>query len=278
MVVVPAGRARLGSTAADRARFNIPKVFADRERLQIDITIAKPIAVGKFEITRSQYARYVAESGEKTEAGCYGFDAATGGWPFIATLTWREPGFAQGDDEPVICMNYPDAKAFLAWLSRKTGKPYRLLSETEWEYAARGGATTTYPWGDSIEAICTQANIHDRHTAAAMGDKAGMGPEACVQPHKKTFLEPVGSYAPNGFGLHDMIGNAWEMVEGCATDTYEGVPTDGSPVEVQGCTRRMPRGGAWNSLPWTARLATRGQGDAGYRGVGLGLRVARDLP
>lgn len=149
MVVVPAGHARLGSTAADRARFDIPRVFADRELLQIDVTIAKPFAVSKYEVTRGLYARYVAEAGVKTEDGCYGFDVKTGTWPFIATLSWRNPGFAQGDDEPVVCMNYPDAKAFVAWLAKKTGQPYRLLSETEWEYAARGGATTTYPWGDS---------------------------------------------------------------------------------------------------------------------------------
>ncbi len=278
MVVVPAGQARLGSTAADRARFQIMKVFADREVVQIDVKIARPFAVSKFEITRGMYASYVAEAGVQTEPGCYGFDVKTGTWPLIAALSWRDPGFPQGDDEPVVCMNYPDAKAFVAWLAKKTGQPYRLLSETEWEYAARGGANTTYPWGDSIEAICEKANIYDTPTAAALGDKEGMADKVCARPFRKTFVEPVGSYAPNGFGLYDMVGNVWEMVEGCASDTYEGVPTDGRPLEKAGCTRRMPRGGGWNSRAWTARLAIRGQGDAAYRGVALGIRVARDLP
>ncbi len=175
-------------------------------------------------------------------------------------------------------MNYPDAKGFVAWLANRTGKSYRLLSETEWEYAARGGATTTYPWGDSAELICEKANIYDKPTASALGDKAGSDDaDVCAKPFVKTFLEPVGSYAPNGFGLYDMIGNAWEVVEGCATDTYAGVPTDGRPFEKAGCQRRMPRGGGWNSHAWTARLAIRGAGAPEYRGVALGLRVARDL-
>lgn len=278
MVVIPAGTARLGSTAADRARFEIPKVFADREVVQIDVTIAKPFAVSKYEVTRGMYARYVDEAKVVTEPGCAGFDAKTQTWPLNPSWSWRDPGFPQGDDEPVVCMNYPDARAFVDWLAKKTGQPYRLLTETEWEYAARGGATTTYPWGDGADVICEKANVYDVATATALGDREGIAHRVCDRPKVKTFLEPVGSYAPNGFGLHDMIGNAWELVADCASDTYAGVPTDGSVSDHPGCTRRMPRGGGWNSQAWTARLATRGQGDATYRAVALGLRVGRDLP
>ena len=278
MVVIPAGRATLGSTAEERARFAIPKVFADREVVRIDVTIPKPIAVGRYEVTRAMYARYIVETDTVTQPGCYGFDPKTGQWPFHPELSWRDPGFPQGPDEPVVCMNYPDAKAFVAWLAKKTGKPYRLLSETEWEYAARGGSTTTYPWGDSAAAICDHAKIYDRQTARELGDQVGAVEADCEKPVTKTFLDAVGRYPPNGFGLYDMVGNAWEMVEGCATPTYEGVPTDGQPVERAGCTTRMPRGGGWNSHAWTARVAIRGQGNAQYRGVALGIRVARDLP
>ena len=278
MVVIPAGHARLGSTATDRGRFEIPKVFADREALQLDVTIAKPFAVSKYEITRGMYGRYVEEAQVVTEPGCAGFDITTGTWPFNKAWSWRDPGFPQGNDEPVVCMNFPDAKAFVEWLAKKTGKPYRLLSETEWEYAARGGATTTYPWGESADAICERANVYDIPTATALGDREGLADHLCAQPKVKIFLEPVGSYPPNGFGLYDMIGNAWELVADCASDTYAEVPTDGRAVDRPGCTRRMPRGGGWNSRAWTARLATRGQGDAGYRAVALGIRIGRDLP
>ncbi len=278
MVVVPTGKVVIGSTAADRARFKIPKLFTDREVTQIEVTIAKPFAVGKYEVTRGMWAQYVQEAGVKTELGCAGFDREKGQWPFNPALSWQNPGFKQGDNEPVVCLNWPDAKGFVAWLAKKTGKPYRLLSETEWEYAARAGATTTYPWGDSVDVICEKANIMDMATATELGDKDGMEASPCVKPKVKTFTEPVGSYAPNAFGLYDVVGNAWELVEDCATDTYDEVPKDGTPVVKADCKKRMPRGGGWNSAPWTARTATRGQGAEAYRAVALGMRVARDLP
>lgn len=278
MVVIPAGKATIGSTPEQRAKFDIPKFFADRESKQLDVTIAKPFAVSKFEITRGMYAEYVKEAGVRTEPGCAGFDAATQTWPMNPKWSWRDPGFKQGDDEPVVCMNYPDAQAFVAWLTKKSGHTYRLLSETEWEYAARGGATTIYPWGDNTDDICERANIYDIPTATTLGDKEGLADKVCAKPRKKEFTEPVGSYAPNGFGLYDMVGNVWEMLADCASDTYDGVPADGSVVVKADCKKRMPRGGGWNSRAWTARLATRGQGNPEYRAVALGLRVARDLP
>ena len=279
MVVIPAGKATIGSTPEQRAKFEIPKLFADREVKQLDVTIAKPFAVSKFEITKGMYAEYVKEAGVKTALGCAGFDPKTQTWPMNPAWSWRDPGFKQGNNEPVVCMNYPDAQAFVAWLSKKTGKTYRLLSETEWEYAARGGATTVYPWGDSADGICEKANIYDIPTATTLGDKEGLtDKDVCAKPFKKQFTVPVGSYPPNGFGLYDMVGNVWEMLADCASDTYDGVPADGSVVVKADCKKRMPRGGGWNSRPWTARLATRGQGNAEYRAVALGLRVARELP
>lgn len=277
MVVVPAGKAKVGSTPEERARFTIPKNFADRESPQIDVTIAKPFAVARYEVTRGMYAQYVREAGVKTEPGCAAFDPKSGLRPMNPALSWQEPGFKQGDDEPVVCLNWPDAKGFVAWLGKKTGKPYRLLTETEWEYAARGGSAKTYPWGDNPDVICEKANVHDNPTAAALGDPEALADNVCPKPRKKTFTEPVGSYLPNAYGLYDMLGNAWELVEDCATDTYDGVPTDGSAFQNADCKKRMPRGGGWNSRAWTARLATRGQGPEAYRAVALGMRVARDL-
>lgn len=276
MVVVPSGSIRIGSTEQERAGFAVPPSFAARES-QIEVKIAKPFAVGRFEITREQFAAYVADAKVPTVLGCAGYDPAVNGWPMRPTLSWRDPGFEQSGQDPVVCLNWPDATGFVTWLSKKTGKKYRLLSETEWEYAARGGSTDVYPWGSSPVDMCARANIYDRPTAIAVQDKDAMNETLCLYPPHGPYTDPVGSYAPNGFGLYDVIGNAWELVEDCASDSYADVPTNGAPYEKPGCTKRMPRGGGWNSRAWTARLSTRGQGAADYRAVALGMRVARDI-
>lgn len=276
LVVVPAGSARIGSNEQERAGFSVPQSFAAREG-QLNVTIAKPFAVGRFEVTRDQYAAYVADAKVPFEAGCAGYDPAVNGWPMRPGLSWRDPGFEQSGRDPVVCLNWYDAKAYVAWLSKRTGKNYRLLSEVEWEYAARGGSTGVYPWGSSPADMCSRANIYDRPTAEALQDKDGLKESLCLNPPQGNFTDPVGSYAPNGFGLYDVIGNAWELVEDCASDSYADVPTDGTVREQAGCTMRMPRGGGWNSRAWTARLSTRGKGDAEYRAVALGMRIARDL-
>src|SRR5262249_6712225 len=147
--------------------------------------------------------------------------------------SWRSPGFTQTDNDPVVCVNWLDSREYVTWLSQLTGRHYRLLSEAEWEYAARAGRTTAYYTGPSI--TTGQANFDN-----AFG---------------RTL--PVGSYAANRFGLYDMAGNVWQWVEDCYEDSYEGHPNDGAPYEKSGCSERVLRGGSWFNNPRDLRSAIR---------------------
>ena len=159
--------------------------------------------------------------------------------------------------QPVINVSWEDAQAYVSWLARKTAKPYRLLSEAEWEYAARGGTTTRYPWGD--DPGTNRANF------LGSGSKWSGGPRSA----------PVGSFAPNRFGLHDMIGNVFEWVQDCMHRTYDGAPSDGSAWESGDCSLRVTRGGSFDldDLEWLVRAAFRDGSRPDYRGANLGFRV-----
>ena len=159
---------------------------------------------------------------------------------------------------PVIFVGWDDAQAYVAWLSRMTGKTYRLLSEAEWEYAARAGTTTAYSWGDEIGK--NNANCND-----------------CGSQWDNTKTAPVGSFAPNSFGLHDMHGNLWEWVEDCYRHDYNGAPADGSAWTTGICSSSVARGGSWFDGPRVLRSASRVGYTAGFRSLGLGIRVGRTL-
>ena len=150
-----------------------------------------------------------------------------------------DEGWGRGE-RPVINVGWNDAKRYLEWLSSKTGKSYRFASESEWEYAARAGTTTRYSWGDAIG----RGNAN-----------CGKG---CGDDYR--YSAPVGSFAANDFGLHDMLGNVWEWVEDCRNGSYEGAPTDGSVWRSGDCESRILRGGSWNSDPRLARAAFRAGG------------------
>jgi hypothetical protein len=160
--------------------------------------------------------------------------------------------------QPVIYVSWVDAQAYVSWLSGTTGKPYRLLSEAEWEYAARAGTTTRYPWGS--EPGRGHANFD------------GSGSE---WSGRRTA--PVGSFPPNDFGLHDMIGNVGEWVQDRWRRSYDGAPTDGRPCEAGSCRRRVFRGGFWNGGPVSARVANRSRDEPDKRYGNVGFRVARTL-
>ena len=177
-------------------------------------------------------------------SGCGGYRPGDRGW-----------GRGSG---PVIRVSWSDVQAYVAWLSGKTGEAYRLLSEAEWEYAARAGTTTRYHWGDDI----------GRNRANCVGDRCGDSWE---------FTAPVGSFGANGFGLHDVHGNVWEWVEDCWNGSYAGAPSDGSAWESGNCDRRVLRGGSWVNIPRDLRAAVRGRIDTGDRSSISGFRVARTL-
>jgi formylglycine-generating enzyme required for sulfatase activity len=172
-------------------------------------------------------------------------------------------GWGRGN-RPVINVSWNDAKAYVAWLSRKTGKTYRLLSEAEWEYAARAGTTTPFSTGQTI--TTDQANFDGNSTYG--GGRKGVFRQKTVE---------VGSFAPNPFGLYDMHGNVWEWVEDCWNDDYTGIPMDGSASIFGDCNTRALRGGSWAGGPGFLRSASRGSDWANHRSDVYGFRVARTL-
>ena len=169
-------------------------------------------------------------------------------------------------------MNWDDARAYARWLSGKTGREYRLLSESEWEYAARAGTTTRYYWGDGSSGQCDYANGADR---TAKRQESEWTVADCDDGHYRTA--PVGSFKANAFGLHDMFGNVWEWARDCWNDSYAGAPSDGDAWESGNCGRRVLRGGSWGDYPKDLRAALRGSFDTGNRDDLNGFRVARTL-
>ena len=234
MVVVPAGRFHRGG--------GYPYARPVHE-----VTISDPFAVGRYEVTRGEFVRFVQATGYDTEnAGC--------------------PGFSQTDRHPVTCVSWYDAQAYVQWVSRQTGKPYRLLSEAEWEYVARAGTATEYWWGNT-----------------ASHDYANYGADKCCNglatgaDHWVTAA-PVGSFTANAFGVFDTAGNVWEWVADCWNKDYRGAPTDGSAWTSGVCSQRVVRGGSWVNSPENLRSAVRIGLDIGLRNDDrFGFRVARTL-
>ena len=233
MVVVPSGSFMMGSPESEGEG-------SDDEKPVHEVTIGKAFAVGVYEVTFGEWD--ACASG----GGCNGYRPDDRGW-------------GRGR-RPVVNVSREDAQLYVEWLSRRTGKGYRLLSESEWEYAARAGTTGRYHWGNRITP--SRANYVGNRASrdAYMGQTA-----------------PVGSYSPNGFGLHDVHGNVWEWVGDCWNGSYEGAPADGSVWEGGDCGSRVLRGGSWYDAPELLRSASRSRDSAGNRGGALGFRVARTL-
>ncbi len=277
MVVIPAGSGVFGSTRDEQAQQGVPPGFASHEGPQISITIARPFAMMQTEVTRGQYAAFVAETHRPDPARCGVHDARTDSWGAQAGYNWHHSGFDQQDTHPVVCVSWTDATAYAAWLSKKSGKSYRLPTEEEWEYAARAGTSTARYWGDNAADVCLNANIATADTVASFNSVTWEDKLVCTTKHSYTV--PVGSYDPNPFGLQDMIGNVWEWTADCYHADYKGAPLDGSLWTKEGnCTRRIARGGAFHSQIWLARAAIRGEDlDQDNHDFSIGFRLARDL-
>ena len=236
------------------------------------VRIARPFAVGEFLVTRKQYAAFAAETGYRG-SGCAVLPLdGTSGWKFDPALSWRDPGFAQADNHPVVCVSWDDAIAYMSWLSKKTGRHYRLPSEAEWEYAARAGDTAGRYFGDAP--ICEFANVRDQSKKKLRSTGQFL---QCDSGFSNTST--VGSFPPNGFGLYDMLGNAWEWVEDCWEKAYVDAPVDGTARDRALCEGRVRRGGSWNSdhrylYSVGARAGTRPH----VRSEIYGFRVASDYP
>ena len=231
MVVVPAGSFAMGSPPVDAER------KADEEP-QHTITFSNAFAVSKTELTFAQWDVCAAHGNCNPQVS--------------------DGGFGRGS-QPLVNVTWRDASRYVAWLSATTGKPYRLLSEAEYEYAARAGTTALYPWGDSI-------GVGNTNCAGCGSQWDGKQPA------------PVGSFSANAFGIHDMIGNVWEWTADCAHADYSNAPKDGSAwVDNNGCTSRVARGGSWNAVPASLRSANRLLITPDSLYFNLGFRIARTL-
>lgn len=248
MVVVPAGSFMMGSPQSEARR-------REHESLPRQVTIPKPFAVGKFEITFDEM-----EACERM-GGCDG-------------VVTDDESFGHGR-RPVLNARWRDARRYVEWLAEVTGKPYRLLAEAEWEYAARAGSDGTRYWEDEAD-YCKYMNGYDESGYEFHGFVFYfVDPIPCDDGYAGTA--PVGSFLPNAFGLYDMMGNADELTQDCYNTDFSDGPVDGSAWETGLCIMRMVRGGSWFHGLARNRLASRERMPMGLATSTSGFRVARDL-
>ena len=261
MVVIPAGSFDMGSDDGEAG-----------ERPQHRVTIAEPLAVGKLEVTFEEFEAFVRDTGHDMadEDGLLGLPPANACFSrkilqVFERLTWRSPGYRQDGTLPAVCVSWSDAVAYTKWLSIRTGNRYRLLSEAEWEYAARAGTTTAFSFGGTLST--NEANYDGSHNDALSVDRENRG-----QP------VPAGSFPANPFGLHDMHGNVLEWVEDCWHPNHEEAPVDGRARTSGGdCSLRVVRGGSWFNHAPSLRSAYRSAIEAKQRYTHYGFRVARAI-
>lgn len=243
MVVIPAGSFIMGSPTTDGGR-------QKHEGPQHRRVIEKPLAVSKFEITFADWQACLSRQ------GCENYLPRDEGWG--------------GGKRPVVNVSWDDANQFVKWLTKDSGVEYRLLSEAEWEYAARAGTTTAFSTGGVIRP--DQANFYTQYTYDAYAE----GLPATY--HDKAL--PVGMFRPNKFGLYDVHGNAWEWVEDCGDslfDGYQNASEKGAVVTISNCYSRVIRGGCWNSFPVNLRSTARDTAAHLSRNTSIGFRIARTL-
>jgi formylglycine-generating enzyme required for sulfatase activity len=254
-----------------------PGYFHD-EYPQHAVRISRPLLIGQYEVTVGQFRQFADASGYKTQAesdgeGGWGYDAASGKCVGRRPqFTWRDPGFAQSDEHPVVNVSWNDAVAFCNWLSRKEGKRYRLPSEAEWEYACRAGTSARYFHGNDPNLLQRYAHLintgnekfaHIQHQVHAL--KAG-----------ESLTAKVGSRQPNAWGLYDTLGNVWEWTNDWQSDDYYATSPAVDPPGPGSGDVRIRRGGAWNSFPMYARCAFRNLDYPDTRCVNIGFRVVCD--
>ena len=257
MIVIPAGSIRIGAAFAEGGDDEWP--------IHI-VVISRPLVIGKYEVTKFEFSVFVEASAYSTENSCRYL--AKVGWG--EGVSWIYPGFRQTDRDPVVCVNWEDAKAYVAWLSQETGETYRLPSEAEWEYAARAGVADRYFFGNSVRMLCKYGNGVDASSNFKWQNKK------CKDGYGARTA-PVGSFLPNKFGLYDTIGNVWEWLEDCWNDNYIGAPADGTSWNTGDCSMRGTRGGSWLNDPRFLRSAHRNSLYYTYRKYNTGFRVVREI-
>jgi formylglycine-generating enzyme required for sulfatase activity len=284
MIVVPPGQFIMGTADSEVGRLG-------NEGPQREVTIPKAFAVSRYEVTVGQYRQFSEETKRGTRNdNCVVVTGLRGGEP-VQGKSWEDPNYEQGEDHPVACISWNDSKDFIDWLAEKTGKPYRFLTEAEWEYAARAGTSTRYFFGNDEKELCDYANVPDVTAKEEMARNEGWSKWLYVECNDGYGIQtaPVGSYKPNAFGLYDVHGNVWEWVRDCYQNTFSGAPKDGSArVSGDDCDR-VVRGGSLSAPVTASRSAMRFSGTTELRGeaaerapkewhnFNLGLRLARTV-
>lgn len=283
MVVIPKGRFLMGSSDAEIAALikEYPTTNASWFRAEAperEVTIGQPFAVGLSHVTRGEFRAFVTATGREPDGGCWAHDGKE--WKRDANRSWLSPGFEQDDSHPVVCVDWYDARAYAAWLKKEAGQPYRLLTEAEAEYVARGVTTAArqprYYFGNSPKDLCRNGNGADLTGAETFSwDKTQVAP--CEDGFAATA--PAGSprFATNPFGVRDVHGNAWSWTEDCYANSYNDAPADGSARPGGNCVSRVIRGGSWVYLPQLLRAAVRFRYREDDRFYDLGFRLARTL-
>ena len=282
MVVIPPGQFVMGSTADETTREGTPDRDAANEKPQHQVNISYSFAVMKFEVTRKDFASFVTATQREMAEGCKIWDKEANAWGIMdADANWKNPGFAQADNHPVVCVQWADATAYADWISKKSGKKYRLLTDAEFEWILRGTSSgkanqTVRWWGDDREQACLFANVSDLTKAAIQ--KLPPDPATTFQcKDGYTYTAPAGSFKANPLGVHDAFGNAWEWVQDCFAESYVGAPANGDAREDGDCSERVIRGGAWHADPWYLHSAKHDWAPPELNTARVGIRIARDL-
>jgi len=294
LALVPAGEFLMGNDESPEA---LAKAYPQYERRRFAelsdeapvhrVRITRPFYLGQYEVTVGQFRKFLEASGYVPESvadgsGGYGYnpaydpkksqrgDAFDGRNP---KYSWRNPGFPQDDDHPVVNVTWNDAVALANWLSRQEGKKYRLPTEAEWEYAARAGTRTRYCSGDDPQSLLKVANTFD-------ADAAKNWPQwkeyALTGRDGFEFTAPVGSFAPNAFGLYDMHGNAWEWTADWYDEHYYANSPLADPPGPASGTVRVRRGGSWHTWSFYARSSFRNWNSPDTRYTLVGIRLLRE--
>jgi formylglycine-generating enzyme required for sulfatase activity len=282
LVAVSPGEFTMGAEIEEPRRLGLPEYWATREQPRRQVRIERGFAIGRYEVTRGEFAAFARETGYGPALGCWHFIGSE--WLLDESRSWRDAKIDQTDAQPVTCVNWHDAQAYLAWLSAKTQRRYRLASEAEWEYVARAGTRTAYWFGDSPESICRHVNLGDLKTRAryrwdqtqikyeSLGDWKG---EPCDDGF--ATMAPVTATVANPFGVHGLLGNANEWVADCWNDTHLGAPTDQSArLTGADCGQRVMKGQGWTAIAASTRAAFRLKMNATDRRFTFGFRVVRE--
>jgi sulfatase modifying factor 1 len=296
LVLIPAGEFLMGSNETPEALARAYPQYDPARFQQLGdeapvhrVRITRPFYLGQFEVTVGQFEKYLQTSGAVPESiadgtGGYGFnpaydpkktargDAFEGRDP---RYSWRNPGFPQSSTHPVLNVTWNDAVRLCEWLGKQEGKKYRLPTEAEWEYACRAGTRTRYHHGDSPEALRQVANVFDADSKQHWPQWSQF---ALTDHDGFAFTAPVGSFAPNAFGLYDMHGNAWEWCADWHSDTYYAESSVNDPQGPATGRVRVRRGGSWHTWPFYARSSYRNWNAPTTRYTLVGMRLLCEVP